>query len=129
MTMPRSFEPYRKKHFSPSFYQLYQPLIKTLQETPILEFRGDRPLQMTFENQLKALIFFHLEGMGSTVDPCSKLIRVKGRPLFPFFSLFPLSRFKHFISEVIHNNLDNLYLLRYIYQLYEIRTPKFKTVR
>jgi hypothetical protein len=59
--MPRSFEPYQKKHFSPLFYQLYQPLVKILQETPILESRGDRPLQMTFEDQLKALIFFHLE--------------------------------------------------------------------
>jgi len=28
---------------------------------PILESRGDRPLQMTFEDELKALIFFHLE--------------------------------------------------------------------
>jgi hypothetical protein len=26
-----------------------------------LKARGDRPLQMTFEDQLKALIFFHLE--------------------------------------------------------------------
>ena len=59
--MPRSFEPYQKKHFSPSFYQLYQPLVKILPETPILESRGDRPLQMTFEDQLKALIFFNLE--------------------------------------------------------------------
>ncbi len=59
--MPRSFEPYRKKHFSLLFYQLYQPLVKILQETPILESRGVRPLQMTFEDQLKALIFFHLE--------------------------------------------------------------------
>ena len=59
--MPRSFEPYQKRHFSSSFYQLYQPLVKILPETPILESRGDRPLQMTFEDQLKALIFFHLE--------------------------------------------------------------------
>ena len=28
---------------------------------PPLESRGDRPLKMTFEDQLKALIFFHLE--------------------------------------------------------------------
>jgi len=59
--MPRSFKPYQKKHRSPSFYQLYQSLVKILQETPTLESRGDRPLQMTFEDQLKALIFFHLE--------------------------------------------------------------------
>ncbi|MBW2240259.1 MAG: transposase, partial [Deltaproteobacteria bacterium] len=59
--MPRSFEPYQKKHFSPSFCQLYQPLVKILQEMPILESRGDRPLQMTFDDELKALIFYHLE--------------------------------------------------------------------
>ena len=59
--MPRSFKPCQKRHRSPSFYQLYQPLVKILQETPMLESCGDRPLQMTFEDQLKALIFFHLE--------------------------------------------------------------------
>ena len=59
--MSRSFKLYQKRYLSPSFYQLYQPLVKILQETPMLESRGDRPLQMTFEDQLKALIFFHLE--------------------------------------------------------------------
>ena len=61
MAIPRSFEPYQKKHFSPSFWQLFQPLKKILPETPALQSRGDRPLQMNFEDQLKALIFFHLE--------------------------------------------------------------------
>lgn len=59
--MPRSVEPYQKKQFQPSFCQLYQPLEKILPETPVLESRGDRPLKMTFEDELKALIFFHLE--------------------------------------------------------------------
>ncbi|MCP4372069.1 MAG: IS4 family transposase, partial [Deltaproteobacteria bacterium] len=59
--MPRSFEPYQKKHLSPSFWKLFQPLKKILPETPALQSRGDRPLQMNFEDQLKALIFFHLE--------------------------------------------------------------------
>ncbi len=59
--MPRSFEPYQKKHHSPSFWKLFQPLKKILPETPALQSRGDRPLQMNFEDQLKALIFFHLE--------------------------------------------------------------------
>ncbi len=59
--MPRSFEPYPKKHLSPSFYKLYQPLQKILPGTPVLESRGDRPLKMNFEDQLKALILFHLE--------------------------------------------------------------------
>ena len=28
---------------------------------PVLEPRGDRPLQMTIEDQLKILVFYHLE--------------------------------------------------------------------
>jgi hypothetical protein len=59
--MPRSLEPYQKNPWPPSFFKLYQPVKKTLHETPVLESRGDRPLKMTFEDQLKALIFFHLE--------------------------------------------------------------------
>ena len=59
--MPRSFEPFPNKFYSPSFYEFYQPIAKILPETPVLESRGDRPLKMTFEDQLKSLIFFHLE--------------------------------------------------------------------
>ncbi len=59
--MPRSFHPYWEKIYSTSFYNFYQPIGKIMPETPILESRGYRPLQMTFEDQLKALIFFHLE--------------------------------------------------------------------
>jgi len=59
--MPRSFKPYQKKTHAPSFNQLYQPVGSVLPEAPLLESRGDRPLKMTFEDELKALIFFHLE--------------------------------------------------------------------
>jgi len=59
--MPRSFEPYQKKPFLSSFCQLYQQVEQMLPETPALESRGYRPLKMTFDDQLKALIFFHLE--------------------------------------------------------------------
>ena len=59
--MPRSFEPFQNKFYSPSFYDFYRPIAKILPETPVLESRGDRPLKMTFEDQLKSLIFFHLE--------------------------------------------------------------------
>ena len=59
--MPRSFEPYRKNFPSPSFYNLFQHIKEMLPGTPLLESRGDRPLKMTFEDQLKSLIFFHLE--------------------------------------------------------------------
>jgi hypothetical protein len=43
------------------FNNLYQPLQSLVPGSPALEARGNRPLQMTFEDQLKTLIFFHLE--------------------------------------------------------------------
>jgi hypothetical protein len=49
------------KYSALSFTQLGQPLAKILEKTPQLESRCNRPLQMTFEDQLNALIFFHLE--------------------------------------------------------------------
>ena len=51
----------RKKADAPSFYQLYWPVQRAIIGMPPLEARGYRPLKMTFEDQLKALIFFHLE--------------------------------------------------------------------
>ena len=58
--MPRKI--YHKKCIvAPSLKKLVQPLTKILLRTPQLESRGNRPLQMTFEDQLNALIFFHLE--------------------------------------------------------------------
>ena len=57
--------PYILNHLSslnaPSFYQLYRPIQKAMIAMPPLEAQGHRPLKMTFEDQLKALIFFHLE--------------------------------------------------------------------
>jgi len=59
--MPRSFKPYQKKLRSDSLFQFYQPVGDIIPEIPVLKSRGDRPLKMTFEDQLKMLIFFHLE--------------------------------------------------------------------
>lgn len=57
--------PYILNHLSsthaPSFCQVYQPIQKAMIAMPPLEAQGHRPLKMTFEDQLKALIFFHLE--------------------------------------------------------------------
>jgi len=58
--MPRAIW-YKKRYFVPSFTQLVKPLTYILPNTPRLDSRGNRPLQMTFEDQLNALIFFHLE--------------------------------------------------------------------
>jgi len=59
--MPRTFKPFPKPFHSPSFFELRQSLKTILPESPPLVSRGDRPLKMTFEDQLNALIFFHLE--------------------------------------------------------------------
>ena len=59
--MPRSIKPYRKKLRPPSFHKLFQPVVNMRHQVPALESRGDRPLKMSFEDQLKALIFYHLE--------------------------------------------------------------------
>jgi len=45
----------------PCFGQLFLPIDHAKIGMPPLEARGNRPLQMTFDDQLKALIFFHLE--------------------------------------------------------------------
>ena len=59
--MPRSLEPYQKKLRSSSFLMFYQPVRSVTPEIPVLESRGDRPLKMTFDDQLKMLVFYHLE--------------------------------------------------------------------
>ena len=51
----------RNKADAPSFHQLYQPIQRAMIGMSPLEARGHRPLKMTFDDQLKALVFFHLE--------------------------------------------------------------------
>ena len=59
--MPYVLDPRKRKLDSPSFHQLYRPAQNALIGLPELKARGNRPLQMEFEDQLKGLIFFHLE--------------------------------------------------------------------
>ena len=48
-------------HHSISFEKFIAPAISAMVGMPQLESRGYRPLQMSFEDHLKILIFFHLE--------------------------------------------------------------------
>ena len=59
--MPRFIHPKRNTKNAPTFEELWEPLNRVLPHTPILEAKGDRPLQMNFEDQLKSLVYFHLE--------------------------------------------------------------------
>ncbi len=59
--MPYVIDPLKKNRISPTFNELYAPIESILEHTPSLEARGDRPLQMSFDHQLKSLVFFHLE--------------------------------------------------------------------
>jgi len=59
--MPQTMEPCRKRRRGPSFQKLVAPLAKVLERITSLTSKGNRPLRMTFEDQLNALILFHLE--------------------------------------------------------------------
>jgi hypothetical protein len=59
--MPRTFHPNKPKHTAPTFDELLEPILNALATVRPLVARGNRPLQMTFEQQLRALIYFHLE--------------------------------------------------------------------
>ena len=57
-----------RKRKTISFRKLTEPLRRILSGiTPLLS-RGNRKLQMTFEDQLNALIYFHLEDHDSGRD-------------------------------------------------------------
>ena len=51
----------KRKISSKIFNKFISPLLKILAKTPKLLPRGDRPLKMNFDEQLKALIYFHLQ--------------------------------------------------------------------
>src|SRR5665811_939390 len=59
--MPRTLNPQAPESPEPSFQELWQPVEIFSEDIPLLQSRGDRPLQMTFEQQRKSLILFHLE--------------------------------------------------------------------
>ena len=58
--MFRKIKPFKRLQ-APSFHNLCCPTLGILPQVPVLESKGDRPLKMSFEDQLKALIFYHLE--------------------------------------------------------------------
>lgn len=63
--MPYSLKQRKHQNKKPAFKLLLKPMKKALkQSTPLLS-KGNRKLKLTFEDQLHALILFHLEEHGS----------------------------------------------------------------
>lgn len=59
--MSRAFSRFNKRFISKEFKSILTPVLSKLPRLPKLEARGNRPLQMTFEDQLKILVYFHLQ--------------------------------------------------------------------
>ena len=59
--MRRKYKKLQNQQISKTFQKLMEPIKAILSKVPPLVSRGDRPLQMTFEDQLNALVFYHLE--------------------------------------------------------------------
>jgi hypothetical protein len=61
----RPFKRLKQRRKQRAFKMLLAPIVKRFKPENKLESRGYRPLQMTFDDQLKALIFFHLQEYSS----------------------------------------------------------------
>lgn len=59
--MPLLARLYRTRLDRHSIARLFTPFRDALDRAPVLEAQGNRPLQMTFEDQLKILTYYHLE--------------------------------------------------------------------
>lgn len=57
----RALNPWKKQPSPVSFFELLQPALEAMKNMPELKAKGNRKLKMTFQDQLRALVFFHLE--------------------------------------------------------------------
>ena len=82
------------------------PAYKILSHTPPLEAKGDRQLQMTFEHQFKALIFYHLEEHSSG----SHLVQALEEDDFAKKEIAPPDGIKKssFVDAINHRGVEQL---------------------
>lgn len=64
----RPFKRLKQKQKSRAFKLLLAPVFEKFKLKTELKSRGDRPLQMSFDDQLKALIFYHLQEYSSASE-------------------------------------------------------------
>ena len=118
--MPRTMNPWDKKTKTPSlFYNLYRPVTEILPGITPLEARGDRPLQMEFEHQLKSLILFHLEEHTSA----QHLLQVLKEDDFAISTIAPPEGIgKSSFGEAINNR--GLEQFSYVFEQLQLRATK-----
>jgi len=104
--MPRTFNPSDHRRQVPSFSALSNPLLRIFEMVPPLKAEGNRPLQMTFEDQLKALILFHLEEYESG----RHLMEVLGKDVFAKKEIAPEKGIKKsaFFEALNNRGLEQL---------------------
>ena len=56
--MPQAIEPWSLPK-SVSYSNLFQPIVDIMKNIPELQSRGNRPLKMSFEEQLQMWVYFH----------------------------------------------------------------------
>jgi hypothetical protein len=61
----RPFKRLKQRRKSRAFKLILAPIFERFKSEKELESRGCRPLQMSFDDQLKALIFYHLQEYSS----------------------------------------------------------------
>jgi len=59
--MPGPCQKIDKKLLSKAFINIFRPALDIVPQLPELDARGNRPLQMNFEDQLRVLVYFHLQ--------------------------------------------------------------------
>jgi len=104
--MPYTLNPLSKKQKIPSFHELLVPIDNIINHVPILESKGNRSLQMNFEQQLKALIFYHLEEHSSG----RHLLEVLEKDDFAKTNIAPPDGIKKssFFEAINHRGLEQL---------------------
>lgn len=102
----------QKKQLSSLTYDKFiEPLQDILRYAPLLESRGDRPLQMTFEDQLNSLVYFHLQEHHSA----RQLIQELNEDEFAKENIAPVNGIgRSSYSEII--NSRGLEQLQYVFQ-------------
>jgi hypothetical protein len=117
--MPRTLQPWNKKSKAPSFYNLFEPAQNILPSIPPLQAQGNRPLQMEFEDQLKALVLYHLDEHTSG----SHLLQVLEEDSFAREEIAPAGGIKKssFFEAVNSRGLEQL---SYVFQKLQVLATK-----